>query len=56
VGGAGELARQPRLADARIAGDQREPAGAGPCLRPLGVQPGERVVATDERAAVDTRQ
>ena len=39
VSGAGELARQPRLADARLAGDQREPARPAPSLGPLGPEP-----------------
>ena len=56
VSGAGELARQPRLADPGIAGDHREPARSLPSLRPLGAKPAERVLAADERAALSPRQ
>ena len=55
--GAGEFARQPRLADARIAGDQREPARPTRELPTTGpASQSKRVVAADERAAPWPRQ
>ena len=56
VCGVSELARQPRLADPRIAGDHREPSRPTPSVGPPGPQPPKRVLATDERAAPPPRQ
>ena len=52
MSGTGEFAHEPRLADARVTRDQREPARPGACFRPLGPKPSERVLATDEVAAL----
>ena len=54
--GAAELARQPRLADARIAGDDREPTRSTPSVGPLVPKPANRVLPADERAVLSPRQ
>ena len=56
VSGAGELARQTRLTDARLAGDHPEPAQPTLSIRPSGPKPAKGVLAADERAALQRLQ
>ena len=54
--GALELAEQPRLADARLAGDERDRRLARARVGQPGLELGQLVVAADERGAGDARR